>query len=167
MGALLAFKRKHNFEIKNRGIIFFAILFLFIALKSTLVPHFPGKNILSYIFPIQCLFFFLLVDKAAEGFTGMGKQILENRLLVFIGRLSYGLYVYHLMIPGLIIPNDSFAHICLNIGLLLSITLLSWNFIEKPFNKLKNREMVKIKEVHTGNENSELAILLAPVENKV
>ena len=42
-----------------------------------------------------------LVDRAVGGFRGVGKAILEFKPLVYIGSISYGIYVFHGFIPSL------------------------------------------------------------------
>ncbi len=81
--------------------------------------------------------------------------LLNNRVLVFLGKISYGLYIYHYIIPQLL--NDTFLNIYLNphlpdflfkrnwdtlyfienIILLIVIAWLSYVLVEKPFLRLK------------------------------
>jgi len=66
---------------------------------------------------------------------------LENKLSIFIGRISYGLYIYHL--PIFIWIGTYKRHwiisFALQIPLTLLVAILSYNLIEKPFLKLKKR----------------------------
>jgi peptidoglycan/LPS O-acetylase OafA/YrhL len=42
---------------------------------------------------------FKIIDIAAVGFKGWFGSFLENKIVVFIGRISYGIYLYHLLVP--------------------------------------------------------------------
>lgn len=92
----------------------------------------------------------------ADWFIGL----LSNRPVVFIGQISYGIYIYHNFVYNFyhspadspivklldklqhIVPNP-LVFLVLKIGLLFGITCgiaaLSWFLIEKPINKLKDR----------------------------
>ncbi|MBS1778701.1 MAG: acyltransferase [Bacteroidetes bacterium] len=84
--------------------------------------------------------------------------LLNNRILIFIGKISYGIYLYHSLMPtvinshflttwlGPIVPNvvinmakHYFGPFMLlkNITCVLLISWLSYEIIEKPFLKLK------------------------------
>lgn len=63
--------------------------------------------------------------------------------MVYIGRISYGIYVYHvfviIVISPLLVPyglsQDHFAvaRIAVLLTLTLGLSSLSWHFLEKPF----------------------------------
>jgi peptidoglycan/LPS O-acetylase OafA/YrhL len=88
---------------------------------------------------------FWLVDRASRRFTGIGR-FLEWRPLVYLGGISYGLYVYHIFVPlairGLGIPFPQ-QRGTLRATLVLVITgliaALSWHLYEKPLNDQKRR----------------------------
>jgi len=82
------------------------------------------------------------------------KFILNNRVLIFLGKISYGLYLYHNLIPTLnsiiinrylnpllpdILYKENLGKLILleNIILLISISWLSYILIEKRFLNLK------------------------------
>ncbi|MEZ4671190.1 MAG: acyltransferase [Anaerolineae bacterium] len=77
---------------------------------------------------------------------------LENRLFDWLGRLSYGIYMYHLPIVYLVFLSFSFVNIwtwnnwvynaviySLIIGLTLAASEASYRWFERPFLRLKNR----------------------------
>lgn len=74
---------------------------------------------------------------------------LENKFFNFIGKLSYGIYVYHMLIILLIIPvikllpySDFSKTVVLSlftIVVTLIISYLSYNYFELPFLKLKSK----------------------------
>jgi peptidoglycan/LPS O-acetylase OafA/YrhL len=76
-------------------------------------------------------------------FLALCGSSLKLRPLVYLGKISYGLYVYHklaLTIAGLIIGKDRFPLFWMA-GLAITITLapLSYRFLESPFLHLKGR----------------------------
>ena len=73
--------------------------------------------------------------------------IFHNKLLVYLGRISYGLYLYHFIVYRLF---DAFLfHFSLKFGyekiiflkiiITLLIAIISWHFIERPILKYKSR----------------------------
>lgn len=93
------------------------------------------------------LVFCWLVGSAHIGFRGTFGRLLESRPLVYCGRISYGLYVYHPFAAGL--TKFVFArmnrplrpHGWINFMLFTSVTILlawvSWRLLERPINGLK------------------------------
>lgn len=92
-----------------------------------------------------------LVAAAVSGVTGFMGTLLQSRLAVFLGRISYGIYVIHLIVPELVdrllgrwqlswIADD--WYLLLTMGWVL-ITIgaawLSWTLFESRFNSLKSR----------------------------
>ena len=96
----------------------------------------------------------LVILKASQkGFSGLTKKILENKIIVHAGKVSYGMYLFHLFIPSLYDFIGTFVNIKLNneyastvIHGLITFLLahLSLRYLETPINKLKSRfEYVK------------------------
>ncbi len=94
------------------------------------------------------LAFFIILRASENRFSGLVKFILENKFVLYSGKISYGLYVFHLFIPTL------FLYISPKIGLSISnkytyfvacyfltflVAHLSWKLIESPINKLKDK----------------------------
>jgi peptidoglycan/LPS O-acetylase OafA/YrhL len=72
----------------------------------------------------------------------LAATILRFRPLVWIGRISYGLYLWHWPVRGLIFGKSaqpSIKQIVGGIGLSFAITTLSFYFIEQPFLRWKKR----------------------------
>ena len=99
---------------------------------------------------LWALVFVWLIKRASSGFTGLGGKILELKPLVYTGKISYGIYVYHpfvyFFLPRLLdrIGLDFFLlppllQFTLALGSTLAIAALSWRFIENPINSLKSR----------------------------
>jgi peptidoglycan/LPS O-acetylase OafA/YrhL len=83
---------------------------------------------------------------AAIGAPAAGAKILTNSVLNYLGRISYGLYVYHaagLLIAGHLVRKNSirgFTAFAL-LGMLLTVmfSMISYRWLESPFLRIKER----------------------------
>ncbi len=93
-----------------------------------------------------CVWF---VAMAAQGFDGFAGRLLAWSPMVYLGKISYGLYVFHYF-AGPVIHGASkrfapvvYDEIILRIGAMLVFTIgisaLSWHVMEKPLNDLKKK----------------------------
>lgn len=88
-----------------------------------------------------------LVTAAAIGIPGFFGRLLGKGLVAYIGRISYGIYLYHGFAPvwvswllnrvGLPYPSDPYAQFAVLTVLSVAIAALSWHLLEKPINSLK------------------------------
>jgi peptidoglycan/LPS O-acetylase OafA/YrhL len=93
------------------------------------------------------LIFAWLVSAAAIGFRGMTGRILEFPVLIYLGKITYGIYVYHNLTPLILVPVFESMGVTLRVPGLLNfilsslltifIAIPSWHLIELPINKLK------------------------------
>lgn len=95
------------------------------------------------------MFFASIVLKASIGFSGWAGAVLEARPLRYLGKISYGLYVYHLFSDLLVarinhwlsVPPEVSSGLWYRLAAQLCITVLvasvSWHVFEKPLNELK------------------------------
>ena len=76
------------------------------------------------------------------------KKIFSLGIFIYLGKRSYGLYVYHLLGSGLasfmivkikLIPNEPFALAILSFTITALLAILSYKFLESPFLKRKNK----------------------------
>jgi len=73
-----------------------------------------------------------LIYRASCGFRGIPGLLLKAAPLVFIGRISYGIYVYHALVPaalarlgptiGVSVPDGAAIRFCLFAGLTLLVS---------------------------------------------
>ncbi|WP_128545363.1 acyltransferase family protein [Larkinella soli] len=91
------------------------------------------------------------VVHASFGFKGPAGRFMTHPALVYMGRISYGIYVYHMVVSSHLTPpvlsflsrfspvslDSPGIHRLISFVLLLLIATLSWYLIEKPFNDLK------------------------------
>jgi peptidoglycan/LPS O-acetylase OafA/YrhL len=101
----------------------------------------------SYQLPLMrtcgALFFAWIVGAAALERTWKFKAVLLAKPIVYIGRISYGIYLYHLVIPW-VLARVFNIHFGRTVGAFLIISALtvliaslSWLLIETPMNRLK------------------------------
>jgi peptidoglycan/LPS O-acetylase OafA/YrhL len=103
--------------------------------------------------------YFLIMTALMENKNYLG-QLLENKVIFYLGSISYGIYLYHNLIFnfyhqdgntiwGFLSNNLSFLNslnsklvllkFLINFLLLIGIASFSWFYIETPINKLKNK----------------------------
>jgi peptidoglycan/LPS O-acetylase OafA/YrhL len=152
-GALIAYYFKYEPEFfekisvsKMKGILIIGLLLY------TLVFIYRKPDSLFEMFRLfknpamSVIYFFAVLIAVKDGFKGLIKKILESRVMIFIGRISYGLYIYHLFINDLFlhvinkytkIQTTPFGYFLIFLVLNFLIASLSWYLIEKPINGLK------------------------------
>jgi len=113
----------------------------------------PGDHLLVVLFQrlmISILSLFL-VTSASMGVKGVCGKLLNNSTLQYIGRISYGIYVFHMLVPGYIVPLlfrltnrlglsltlGYWSHRLFSLAVLLVLASVSWYAFEKPINQLK------------------------------
>jgi len=78
-------------------------------------------------------------------------RFLENSTLNYLGKISYGMYMYHTLVIIIVsqffigeteINNTYFTYLAFTILFTIAISHLSYNYIEKPFFNLKKKYMV-------------------------
>lgn len=155
-GALLAFLYQAGSRAEQArrwlGRLSLAVgLFLYVGLRTLILNGrgFTVQTILEY--SAHTMISAWLVDRAVDGFGVVGGAILEFRPLVYLGGISYGVYVFHDFVPpltdwleqrlhlGLALPADGLARFFVVSGLTCMLAALSWHAFEKPLNDLKDR----------------------------
>src|SRR4051812_32344956 len=97
--------------------------------------------------PLEAGAFVILVARTATGFDGIVARFLTNSALVFAGRISYGLYIYHVLVAMIlarwlpaplrfIITIPSLRLVVFGIVTLFTAAL-SWRLLEQPINRLR------------------------------
>ena len=144
LGSLLAFYKLpmvvdnlHRQFIMIMGLILIALpAFLYSA-----VTVFPGPYA-----ALPCIGAALLIWIGASGESAVGK-LLKSRVLVFIGLISYSLYLVHwplLVFVKHALGEDLTLAVRVGVGLVsLILAILSWRFVETPFRfraRTRNRQ---------------------------
>jgi peptidoglycan/LPS O-acetylase OafA/YrhL len=95
-----------------------------------------------------------LVARAAEGMGGLAGRALELAPLRYLGTISYGIYVYHNMLPELLprvarrlgypdllasLGDETLPYLLFYGAASIAIAAISWHLFEGPINRLKAR----------------------------
>lgn len=160
-GGLLAYVLR-NKEQYQRELKFLQNNFLFgILFIACLVLVVFRDNYFYYtLFPsLFSIFAILFIYRLAKGFKGFIEKAATNPVIVYLGKISYGLYLYHGPFPFIlaffdaalykIAPQFSIYNSLTNLPhtlrsfiwlvYLVIIASISYYLIEKPFNKLKEK----------------------------
>ncbi len=109
---------------------------------------------------VYAFLFLIIILNVANGSV---KLNLENSLCNYLGKISYGIYMYHLMIIPIVLyvvkhvlgsNNSVLFNICvytLSVLATICVAGFSYKFIEEPFIKLKSRFTI----VKSGESNKE------------
>lgn len=159
IGSLLAYYFLHEPEflhkILKKNYFFIIAVLLFIAdlvySRLYIENYKECRTIMErFLFSVCC---FWIVGKAAfADYKGLAKKFLENRIVVYLGRISYGMYLYHFFVLPIWVNKSPYAsgfsratnhNMIAEALLLFLLTVLvssfSWLLIEQPLNKLKNK----------------------------
>jgi len=122
----------------------------------------PEGNIwLGFTETVDAIFLAWLLIVSLSGIKNRYSRMLSWKPLVYLGRISYGIYVYHVFVIILISPlllsfGLSENHYALiRLAILVSLTLimasLSWHFMEKPFLAWKSSLSLHRKQPSLGH----------------
>jgi peptidoglycan/LPS O-acetylase OafA/YrhL len=110
----------------------------------------PTKLKSVLVEPLGAGAFVILVARTATGFDGNIARFLSNAGLVFAGRISYGLYIYHILVAMVfnrwlpsqmrfLITIPSLRLVVFGI-VTLFVAALSWRLLEQPINRLRGEK---------------------------
>jgi peptidoglycan/LPS O-acetylase OafA/YrhL len=157
-GALLAWQKKYAKE-KEKRFQFWLVTLASIATLSLILEIVTNKSILFPQRTIISIYAVILISYIVKNHQNENlkfKIILNNKILIFLGKISYGLYLFQNIIPSTInskiinvyfnplLPDILFKtywsqlYLIENVIILISISWLSYIFIEKKFLKLKD-----------------------------
>jgi peptidoglycan/LPS O-acetylase OafA/YrhL len=116
--------------------------------------HFHGKSFLGQVIPFYFLGCMFLIYMGARGVAGPARHFFSNSFVIYLGKISYGLYLYHLFVPDLVhygfrtfqlpfLPEMMMWVIYSAVT--LGICSASWYWIEKPINGLKDRFSYRVQ----------------------
>ena len=135
---------------------------VFISLILSNYSVYTYDNIWFSIFErsISAIFaYFLIMNALMERNNYLG-VLLENKVVIYLGSISYGIYLYHNIVFNYYHLNgntiwgflsnkfsylnslnseSSLLKFAINFLLLIGIASFSWFYIEKPINRFKNR----------------------------
>jgi peptidoglycan/LPS O-acetylase OafA/YrhL len=152
MGALLAVAQRREKEGSARLRRTICAIGLWLGaplLILGLAWHFPPQSLPGRLGVMNLalpLLFTPLISSAADGFTGVLGFFLTRRSILYIGRISYGIYIYHLPVQWVIGFKASkwlnglpwfIPHSLLLLVATIALAALSWHLFERPINQLK------------------------------
>ncbi len=150
MGALLAWlvsEKQQQFwarlKFSNLWILAGIALIVFVRLVSFRWEILTELNITT-----ENAILLWLTASACKGFTGLTQKILEFPPMVYIGKISYGIYLFHLLPPlalegrlrtfELPISDINLLVSCLLwVAITVTLAAISWHLVEKPINSQK------------------------------
>jgi peptidoglycan/LPS O-acetylase OafA/YrhL len=89
-----------------------------------------------------------LVWHSSQGFRGPFGQFLSAGPVIYLGKISYGIYVLHTFVPGMLLsagvqpgrlPQGIEAFGLLSVLATITLASLSWYMLERPANQLKTK----------------------------
>ncbi len=100
--------------------------------------------------PLEAAAFVVLVARTATGFNGYIARFLTLPGLVFAGRISYGLYIYHILVAMLferwlprpmqwMLAMPSVRLILFGTATLV-VAAVSWHLLEQPVNRFRSKK---------------------------
>ena len=95
--------------------------------------------------------FVVLIEKTSRGFNGRAKSVMEHPIILYIGKISYGLYVYHNFMLAIVlyylvktgIGHDYRLIAPLSTLLTFATAMTSWHLIERPL--LETQKQVQLR----------------------
>ena|GEM_PF-1027303 len=127
IGSLLYFYAKnHNYNLKNKWIIPMFLVLLFLTFFIT-------DSYFSIAAPLVCLISAGLIYAT----TKTNSVILNNPLMLYIGKISYSVYLYHFAVLKLINPGSSWGMLLLCLIVIFVVSIASFHFVETPIRKIK------------------------------
>ncbi len=156
LGSLISFfifykdvdQKKAYSQLKFLSIACLLLLLIFLVFN---IPFYiPQRTLMSVCFSFIIFYIIIYPNNLVN------KLFLNSKALIYIGKISYGIYIYHKLLPSLtqyivkqIGPNRMFTNSFymeeygqiiitgFNFLFLLVISSLSWYLVEKPINNLK------------------------------
>lgn len=138
IGCCLAFGHKelkcNKYLLELISLLALSVLF-YLATRSNISLGFPNGYAL-----ILCLATTVILASGQQNPKPMVTEILATKPLVFLGLISYSLYLWHwpvFVVIRYLDIKESPAILLLAFALVFIVAYLSWRFIEKPFRQFK------------------------------
>jgi peptidoglycan/LPS O-acetylase OafA/YrhL len=104
----------------------------------------PENNVcLGLTESVDAVFLAWVLAASISGMKERYSRLLSWAPLVYLGKISYGIYVYHVFIIILVSPllvpyglsedHNAFGRIAILLGLTLIMSSISWHWLEQPF----------------------------------
>jgi peptidoglycan/LPS O-acetylase OafA/YrhL len=152
LGSLLAIASDRGFSTERLHTFFrrYALpigLAGVVILEALISTKIEWRGYVIFFDTAMALCFCWLVSAAASGFRGRIGALLESGPLIYCGKITYGIYMYHLFMPVLLAkifslfgakyPGLGWLNLMYATVATLIIASLSWYLFEQPINNLK------------------------------
>lgn len=141
VSALLIYRYNAKFYIRYLNSKWLFILSFLLLVLIEIVPSQLFQNTFKYSF--QGIAFSIIVPSFLFGNSENGiKKWLEGNFIVFIGKLSYSLYLFHwiaIKIIAFYVPQKGLSINLLIVVFSLGLALLSYYGVERPFLSLRRK----------------------------
>jgi peptidoglycan/LPS O-acetylase OafA/YrhL len=152
-GGILAYLfYKDNKNIKKLSFITPFLIIIYLIMQFLSYSNLVNFPVLITLF-VQYSLCTFLVASFASGIKGVIGRIAESKFLIYLGKISYGLYIYHMLmviplaginkivmwLDGPNLVENLYLANFIKIILTFIIATISWQLIEKPINKIKDR----------------------------
>lgn len=150
-----------DFKFLKTGLIL-SLVFFFVILYFASESTFPHDNLWSVAFEriSGAVLAFFLIALSIRKDTWRLSPFLKGRIVSYLGKISYGIYLYHNVVMNYYHDSGNTIWYYLNahlpdfhleivkftcykfvicLAILISLSSVSWYFIEKPINKYKDR----------------------------
>lgn len=147
IGAWFVHNKKYYTFIINNALLLVSIALIVISVYFT--PH----ALQDGMFLVQSVLFLIVIINVSCNSDSVIK--LENKVFVFLGNISYGIYMYHMMVivgvilamerMGIQVDNSLYSQVIIyasSIGMTVVISFLSYRYFEKIFINLKKKVTV-------------------------
>ncbi|MEO1418953.1 MAG: acyltransferase [Bacteroidota bacterium] len=147
VGGLLAYMQLYEGEklqiwLNQRAIFWGALgLCIFTMTGHLYLPE--SMEFMHQLFPkfFFAWFVFWLLGRASDGFQGTGGKFLQHPWMVYLGRISYSLYLFHNFMDGFFLgitfPEDPFWRFFMYFGGAVIVSTVAYYVVERPFQRLK------------------------------
>ena len=125
------------------------ICFSMLTLAAVLRTTDPAQLKSVLVEPLEAGAFVILVARTATGFDGSIARFLTLPGLTFAGRISYGLYIYHVLVAMVFTrwlpPSLRFVITMPSVRLMVfgmatvAVAAVSWCLVEQPISRLRSR----------------------------
>jgi peptidoglycan/LPS O-acetylase OafA/YrhL len=138
-----------------------------LALAAVLRNSDPTQLKSVLVEPLEAVAFVILVARTATGFNGYTERFLTHPGLVFAGRISYGLYIYHVLVAMLfqrwlpsplrfLITTPSLRLMVFGVAT-VGVAALSWRFLEQPINRFRSRTTLQPSRVEDESVSADVS----------
>ena len=111
-------------------------------------PQMLENSTYCILFPLATAGVFTwVIGSAAVGFGGIVGTLLVWRPVSYLGRISYGMYIYHVFVAWVVLrgaralhhelPGSIWVQFVILAAATVAVSAASWHLVEKPFNDLK------------------------------